>query len=389
MTICHVVYECYPGHYAGGVQKVVFALGCAQAARGDSVEIWTIGSQPDLVDASGCRIRYFDGRLRRWSSDLQTALYTEWRRFDVIHAHNTFLPLNWLAAGLARRGARVFYHAHGALDPMLLSGWSIKALKKRIYVALVERRNFNAARGVIGLTISECEQLVESRTRAAIYELGNGIDVRETSRDSAAPVFRLRHQVAVTAPLLVFIGRITPKKGLHFLLRAMPAVLARHPETVLAIGGNRGEESGYTRELDAQIRAGGFADRVRWVGFLDEGGKAEALAAASLFVHPSFSEGMAMAILEAMAAGVPALVTPGCYMDAAVAAGALRETIQSPSEITDAIVGLLDDPAGMARLGRAGADYVRVHHAWSTVAARLDLIYRDDPAVRPYRPALS
>jgi glycosyltransferase involved in cell wall biosynthesis len=316
-------------------------------------------------------------------------LYAEWRRFDVVHAHNTFLPLNWLAATVAGRGCRVFFHAHGALDPLLLSGWGRKSLKKRLYVALVERRNFNAARGVIGLTESECAQIVQTRTRAAIFELGNGISIRPGVRDSAAAAFRLRHHVPHGAPVFLFVGRITPKKGLHFLLEAMPAVLARHPDVVLVIGGNRSEESGYTRELDGAIRAAGFGERVRWVGFLDEAGKDEALAAAALFVHPSFSEGMAMAILEAMAAGVPTVVTPGCYMDAAVAAGALCETRQSPAEIAAALIALLDDPAGTKRLGRAGENYVREHHAWSTVAARLELIYRADPHVRPYRQALT
>src|SRR5580698_6903722 len=165
MTICHVVYECFPGRFAGGVQKMVLEVATAQAARGDEVEIWTIGKKAPVAQAPRLAIRYFPGRVRWSSAELRRTLSAEHSQFDVIHSHNTFLPLNLGVAALGRKGAKVFFHAHGALDPLLLSGLSIKALKKRLYVAALERINYDSAQAVFGLTATECAQLEAMGTR--------------------------------------------------------------------------------------------------------------------------------------------------------------------------------------------------------------------------------
>lgn len=132
MKICHVVYECFPGSYRGGVQKMVYELGLAQAAAGAQVEVWTIGNSQDVRLSPGLLIRYFVGNDRWFSSTaLNDAL--DGAGFDAVHAHNTFLPLNRYAAAAFRRGQRVFFNSHGALDPLLLRPNSLKGLKKLIY----------------------------------------------------------------------------------------------------------------------------------------------------------------------------------------------------------------------------------------------------------------
>ncbi len=200
----------------------------------------------------------------------------------------------------------------------------------------------------------------------------------------AAAAFRLKHRIPREGPVILFVGRITHKKGLHHLIDALPRVRERFPETLLVIGGDREQDVDYVRALDRQISALGLVDAIRWVGFLDEVGKRSAFVSCRLFAHPSYSEGMALAILEAMAAGLPTVVTPGCYMSAAVRAGALTESAQDAGSLAEAITALFADEAAAARLGAAGRAYVEKFHTWDAVATRLGRIYREDPVVTAF-----
>lgn len=391
LRIAHIVYECEPGRFLGGVQKMVYELSCAQAARGDLVEIFTIGDSPSVQCGDRLRIRYFPGRFHFGSVELGAALQSEHERFDVFHSHNTFLPLNRYAAFLARRfGRPVFFHVHGALDPVLLKGWGLKPVKKWIYNSLFERPNLNRARGVIGLTMEECRQFRRFGVHAPLFEVGNGIEPKAPAAPEEIRAFRERVGIGPGDPVILFIGRINPKKGLHFLIEAMAAVRRAVPEVRLVIGGGREAEPHYTRELDALVSRLGLGATVRWAGFLDEVAKQAAFGSATIFAHPSLSEGMAMAVLEAMAAGLPTVVTPGCYMERAVAAGALIETTQRPEDIAATLLELHRDAALHQRVGSAGAAYVRAHHTWSVLAARLDRIYRGEvePAIGSDAPSM-
>lgn len=380
MRIAHVVYECEPGRFIGGVQKMVYELARAQAARGDVVEILTIGDRPELSVRSNLRIRYFPGKFHWGSQAIREALFREHDRFDVIHAHNSFLPLNRVAAAAARRFSKaVFFHAHGAFDPVLLQGWNWKALKKRIYINLVSRSNFNLARGLIGLTGEECRQLKLLGVTTPLYEVGNGIEPQPAATAEEIRGFCDRLGLVDRESLVVFVGRITAKKGIHHLIEAMPTVCAAAPSARLVICGDREMDPRYTVQLDALIERHRLGGIVHWAGFLDERGKRGALGAARVFAHPSESEGMALAILEAMSFGVPSVVTPGCYMHRAVAAGALKEVRPEPKEIGEAIALLLRDETKHAQMSRIAAAYVRGEHSWPALAQRLDGIYRGQP----------
>lgn len=373
----HIVYECIPGAYAGGVQKMVFELASAQRRAGADVEIWA----PDGVragsveDHGGLPIRYFmpdyefglakSYRLERALSSLPPGA--------VLHAHNSFHPLN-LQVGRAagRHVLRHFFSPHGALDPVLLRGWSWKPLKKRIYLRLFKLRSLNLADGLFALTPLEAQGLREIGVTAPVHVVPNGISpVAVASADEGA-AFRRRLAVLDDAKVVLFVGRITPKKRIEDVIRAL-AELPSHVHLVIA--GNPEAEPDYAGRLRGEVRSAACEHRVHWAGFLDERAKAAAYAAADVFVHASKSEGMALAILEAMSAGLPAVVTEGCYMGEAAAAGALVQCAQGPSALAEGLTSALADPATTRRLGAAGREYVTRAHDWATIARRTLEIY--------------
>ncbi len=374
--IRHIVYECLPGAYAGGVQKMVFELASAQRRLGADVEVWTVDApRAGRTEIhGGLPIRYFRpdyafGYVR--SAELIAAL-DGLTAATVLHAHSTFHPLNHDVALAARRlGLRHFFHPHGALDPVLFAGWSTKAVKKRLYHRFIGRPDLNRATGVFALTPLEADQLAALGVNAPTIVLPNGITPIAPAKPEVVAAFRAAHGIEASARVLLFVGRIMPKKRLEDILGAFARLRADYPGLVLAIAGNVAQDPAYHARLVSVAAGLGCADGLRWLGFLDEAAKPAAFASAECFVHASESEGMALAILEAMSAGLPVVATRGCYMRQAAEAGALLECAQGPEAVAAALRTILADPAVASRLRHAARAHAAREHDWNHLARKM------------------
>ena len=354
---------------------MVFELAGAQRRLGADVEIWT----PNTIRSGSTE--YFDALpIRYFTSNPVFGLACSYRlrreigalpRHAVVHGHSTFNPLNMQVGNAAEEhGLRVFYHPHGALDPVLLSGWNFKALKKRAYIWKFSRPNFNRSTGVFALSPQERDQLRSIGIRAPVHVVPNGIHPVARGTAEAGLALRSRHGLGPTDRVALFIGRITAKKRIEDIIRAI-AGLGAH----LFIAGNPDAEPDYVSLLREEALSAGCSSRVHWLGFMDEVAKAAAYAAADCFVHASESEGMALAILEAMSAGLPVVATQGCYMADAARAGALVECAPGPAALTEALRPLLTDLDLAREQGRRGQAYVSTVHSWEAIARRTLEVY--------------
>ena len=160
-------------------------------------------------------------------------------------------------------------------------------------------------------------------------------------------------------PLVVFVGGIIPRKGVDLLVAAWPSVVERHRGARLVLVGPDDADPDFTARLRSDLAQGGALSTVRFVGRSDD--PAPWVRAADLFVFPSRREGFGMAPLEAMAAGVPVVMTRF---------EGWSETLGRPGEqylrveptaagLAAAMGSLLQDPAHAGRLARSGANYVR------------------------------
>lgn len=381
MNIIHVVYSCVPGVYRGGIPKIVHELARAQADRSHQVAIYATNCNgPELVPVSLDRpqmsgavsLHYFRVQFRRWmsSSSMRAALLRSDLLVDVIHGHNTWLALNRYAADAAqRRGAGLYYHVHGALDPLVVNqGW-LKRLRKRAYLALIEKRNYARSQALFANTAEEATQLRHFGVRPPVCIVPNGVSLRRQEEyQGMAGSFRQGHGIAENQPVILFVGRIVPKKGLHLLIPALAKMHRSRPETVLVIVGDRRQDPAYTAALDLVASRANVSGAIRWAGFLDEEGKLGALGAASIFAHPSESEGMAMSVLEAMAAGLPVVVSREAYMGLAAEAGAVMEVERTIEALQAGLGSLLADRGRSAAMGSRARNYVDRHHSWRNVA---------------------
>jgi glycosyltransferase involved in cell wall biosynthesis len=380
VRILQVVPSYLPAVRYGGPIFAVHALCRALAARGHEVQVFTTnvdGAENSSVPVGtpvtldGVLVRYFAcPSLRRlyWAPALGRALEREIGTFDAVHLHSVFLWPTWAAARAARRARAPYVLApRGMLIKELIARRS--RLAKTAWIRCIERSNVEHASAVhvtSQLEAAELERFAWRLPRLAV--LPNGIDEPLASKgeigaDVAAIVAR--------APLVLFLGRLSWKKGLDRLLSAF----AHTSAGTLAIIGP--DDEGLASQFARQAGQMGLADRVLILPRSVVGAEKERLfAAARLFVLPSYSENFGNTVLEAMRRGVPVVVTPEVGAAEIVReSGAGVVTAGEPEPLSAAILRLYSDPDLARSMGEAGQRHAIEHYTWSSVAARMQGLY--------------
>jgi glycosyltransferase involved in cell wall biosynthesis len=286
-----------------GVLAVVVHLAAALARRGHHVEVWQPHPWPDdaafraavapLDDAGVERVHLPLGS--RWRLGALTAAAIAGRPVDVVHLHSVFTPINRLYAGAVRVPYVLSPHGGYALAALARHRW-----RKAAWLAVVDRRLVRGAALGFALTDAEAADLRRLGARS-VAVVPNGIAPVPTVNSRA---FRSAYGLREADRLGVFVGRLDIQhKGLD---RAV-AALAQVPAWRLALVGP--DFRGGAEALRSTAVEGGVADRLILAGPRYGVGLHEALAAADLFVLASRWEGQPLSLLEALAHGVPALVT--------------------------------------------------------------------------------
>jgi glycosyltransferase involved in cell wall biosynthesis len=174
--------------------------------------------------------------------------------------------------------------------------------------------------------------------------------------------------------VVLFLSRIHEVKRVDVLLRAF-ARLPQRESAVLAIAGDGGTP--LLQRLKDLAAGLGIGNSVRWLGFADGERKRRLLAAAAVFVLPSASENFGVAIVEAMDAGLPVVVTEGVGLAELVrSSGAVIVADESVESLDAALARLLSDAALRARMGEAGRHAVRTQLSLDAFGTRLENLYR-------------
>jgi glycosyltransferase involved in cell wall biosynthesis len=177
-------------------------------------------------------------------------------------------------------------------------------------------------------------------------------------------------------PEVLILGRIHPMKGFDVLVPALGALAERGLPVRLAVAGN--DEGGYRAEVERLVRQHRVEGRVRFLGEVEGEAKRAALRRAALLVAPSHRENFGNAIAEAMAAGVPVVVSPrvGIAPDIAEHGAGLVVAREAPA-FAEAMAALLADPSRRAEMGRRGRALVRARYSAAAVARSMLAAYQD------------
>jgi glycosyltransferase involved in cell wall biosynthesis len=189
--------------------------------------------------------------------------------------------------------------------------------------------------------------------------------------------FRQRFCPPQSRRVVLFLSRLDEKKGLDLLLRAYVEVRALRPEAVLVIAGDGPRDFVAKVKADAVKLGLGEADVV-WTGFLSGDAKEAVLADADLFVLPSYSENFGIAVAEAMAAGLPVVVSDqvGIHQDVRSARAGIVVPCDA-QKLAEALVKLLADPELGGAMGARGEALVRRRYSSEAVTRQLIGVYND------------
>lgn len=315
---------------------------------------------------------------RRWAfaPSMWRALDAAVPQFDVVHIHMLF-TFPQMAAYLAARRHGVPYVVSpcGALDPHLRSrSRAIKAITDAAW----QRSMLDNAAALHFKTEEEAALVAPLGYRAPAVVAPNGIDWASFRAlpDAATAAFRRQHALG-DAPVVLHLGRLSHKKGLDVLIDAFARVRLTlrpaHPEAMLVLAGP--DDEGLTKALRAQASRLGVRDAVKFTGMLDGDAKRAALAAATVFALPSHTENFGVAVVEAMAAGLPAVFTPEVNLARAAAAeGAAIVRERSADAFAAEIAALLGDPVHRETVGERAREFAR-RYDWGDVALELAVMY--------------
>lgn len=381
MRILHVVPTYLPAVRYGGPIFAVHGLCRALVSRGHKVEVFTTnvdGAGKSAVPVGvpvtldGVQVRYFSGDfLRRiyWAPSLGQALRREIGGFNLVHLHSVFLWPTWAAARLARKA-----HVPYLISPrgMLVKGLIERQSRfaKTAWINLIERSNLERACAIHVTSELERAELMRFKWRLPrIAMIPNGVEELESAA-GAEPSGDVM-EISSGQPLVLFLGRISWKKGLDRLLNAFALTSLGK----LAIVGT--DDEGLVPKMQQLAEKLQIGDRIRFLPRTVLGCDKEHLfAAAKLFVLPSYSENFGNTVLEAMQRGVPVVVTPEVGAAEIVRQAGGGIVVQGdPEPLGDAISRLIKDQALARSMGEAGQRYVLERYGWPSIAAQMEALY--------------
>lgn len=367
----------------------------ASASRQAGGLFWSVRSLAKQFQSQGVQVQVFSGRdayseedSTAWGAVSLQILATTWpgsfgfapglrKRLlaedaDLLHTQGLWMYPSVAAGSWGRRtGNPWLVSPRGMLDP-----WAIgnARWKKRLAGLVYENRHLRGAACLHALCEAEAEAFRAYGLTNPVAVIPNGVELPEFPAEPVNPGWAM--ELPKGARVLLFLGRLHPKKGLPALLEAWAQVSSSTDVPwFLVIAG--WDQNGHRAEMERLVASLGIEGSVRFVGPQFGEQKAASLQRADAFVLPSLSEGLPMAVLEAWAYRLPVIMTPQCNLPEGFDAGAALAMEADSESIRVALTNLfgLSDEA-REQMGARGRQLVEQRFTWATVASEMCDVYR-------------
>ena len=383
MRVLHVIPSVSPA--LGGPTQVVLNLVRSLRACGVDAEIVTTNDNGStLLDVPlNQRIEY-EGVpvwfLPRFSPPLKEYIFSpaiaRWlsqhiREYDILDHHYLFSFASTCAGAIARY-SNVPYTVRtmGQLAPWALAQ---SRLKKQVYSALIERHNLNRAAAIHCTSNGEVEDVRNFGINTPTVTLPLGVD-RPVEWPQAKQKLRQVYGIASDTPIVLFLSRLHYKKRPDLLIQTLGQLAQQNYQFHLILAGSgEADYLAYLKNLVSQL---GLTEQTTFPGFVAGLDKDLLLQGSDIFVLPSFSENFAIAVAEALAAGLPVIITPDIQISPEIAqakAGLVVPGEEKP--IGDAIASLLSSPQQRQILGENGKSLANRRYCWNAIASHLSGVY--------------
>lgn len=347
MRILHVTQSYYPFLERGGPTVKVRAIAEGLQRRGHQNTVLTswYGKPAAAREAQMCGVSivYLRPLLTYRATTLNAGLLAYCRRhaheFDVIHIYGIYDLLGPAVAHFAFRS-----HTPYVLEPLGMSRPIDRSFRiKRAWHKLFGASVFRHAAAVIATSKQEEQELLDDglpRDQVALRY--NGIDLADFAELPARGGFRQHWKIPEDEPLILFLGRLIPRKGIDLLIRAFATACPAQGRLVIA--GPEGEPN-LIQQMKELAREAGVESRTIFTGPLYADQKKPALVDCDIFVLPSRYENFANSVAEAIACARPVIVTDRCGICEFVDGKAGLVIPREVPALTEALRLLLTDDA--------------------------------------------
>lgn len=365
----------------GGPVKVVNELAGALEAIGVSSEIISAQGRrvgnPETV-TNDIPIHLFEtGPIARlWTAHtpgLKKTLARKIPDFDLVHIQELWHYPGYIASKIARsRNVPYIVTIHGELNE-----WNLqqKRLKKQIYMTAIQRGILQKSAALHAITQAESNRIRQLEIETPVAMIPNGIHTEEFENLPDRSQFVSRYPELENRLIVLFLGRIQQKKGLDILAQAFGNLVRTRHDVRLVVAGP--DEDNTLTEIKTILKSQGALEKAVFPGMLTGEQKLEALGAADIFALTSYSEGFSVALLEALSAGLPLVITDECNFPEVGDSRAGFVVRPNDSETASALMSLLDSADLRREMSENARRLVRSNYTWERIAEKMFTLYEN------------
>ena len=365
----------------GGPVKVVNELAGALEVIGVSSEIISAQGRrvgnPETV-TNDIPIHLFEtGPIARlWTAHtpgLKKTLARKIPDFDLVHIQELWHYPGYIASKIARsRNVPYIVTIHGELNE-----WNLqqKRLKKQIYMTAVQRGILQKSAALHAITQAESNRIRQLEIETPVAMIPNGTHTEEFENLPDRSQFVSRYPELENRLIVLFLGRIQQKKGLDILAQAFGNLVRTRHDVRLVVAGP--DEDNTLTEVKTILKSHGALEKAVFPGMLTGEQKLEALSAADIFALTSYSEGFSVALLEALSAGLPLVITDECNFPEVGDSRAGFVVRPNDSETASALMSLLDSADLRREMSENARRLVRSNYTWERIAEKMFTLYEN------------
>ncbi len=306
-----------------------------------------------------------------FSRELTIWLWQNIRNYDLLHIHAIFSYSSTIAMAIARL-QKVPY----IVRPLgQLCTWSLQqsARKKQLYLRIIEKSNLNHSQSIHFTSEAEEQEASLLNLSSPNFILPHGLSIPPII-PNAYQRLRQHFNLPADEPIILFLSRLHPKKGLDYLIPAL-GKLSNYRFTFILAGSG---DPDYENEVKSLLVSEGIQNRTHLTGFIKGEIKDLLMQGADLFALTSYSENFGISVLESLAAGTPVIITPGVALSDIVYQQQIGSVAElDVNEISAAIQHFLDNPQEAKKMGDCARQFILDNYTWDKIALKMVSVYED------------
>lgn len=385
MKVLHVVSIYEPAWQVGAGQVRAISQLC-RGLRSLKIDVtvyttdYGIDANADIplnqpVDVDGLRVFYFHSerfRFFRYSTMLREACRETMKHFDIVHLASLWTYPCIPAGAMARReGVPYVISTHGTM-----SRYDLKhhPLRKKLHLSLVGRWNMDKA-AAVHLTTQMEKERIALRLDNPSFIVPNGLDFAEFDDLPSKDEARRRLRLPADSIIVTFLGRLHQHKALDVFIHAFSSVVKLHPKAILLLVG---PDDGHESALCSLVKDLQLNHCVRFLGFVNSDKRRLLLAASDVLELVTWGENFGYTAVEAMAAGIPVLLSEHVGICREVEADGAGYVVPVQKDaIAAKLKEMLSNPRRLKEMGKSAYVSARRCYGMKQVAKLMGTAYED------------